>query len=55
MKKLITLALLGLLFSCEKKDEWTENKLSVLTTLSGQSGLSYSESIDKWNDLKINK
>jgi len=53
MKKLITLALLGLIFSCEKKDDSATNELSVLKTLSGQSGLSYSESIDKWNELKI--
>lgn len=52
MKKLIALAFLGLLFSCEKKDDSPQNELTALTTLSGQSGLSYAESIDKWNDLK---
>jgi hypothetical protein len=53
MKKLIALTLIGLLFSCEKKDDSPKNEISVLTTLSGKSGLSYSESIEKWNDLKI--
>jgi hypothetical protein len=54
MKKLILVAVIGLFFSCEKNDEIPKNELSVLTTLVSENGLSYSESLDNWSELKNN-
>ena len=38
-----------ILMSCEKNKD---DKLSVLTTLKGESGLTYNESLTKWTELK---
>ncbi len=49
MQRLLILLLITTLMSCEKNET---NKLSVLTTLKGESGLSYNESLSKWAGLK---
>lgn len=54
MNKLIYIALLFLLFSCESNDDAPENQLSTLTTLESQEGISYTQSIEAWNALKVN-
>ncbi|NLD50989.1 MAG: hypothetical protein GX660_27920, partial [Clostridiaceae bacterium] len=41
--------LMVLLISCEKNND----KNSVLTTLKGDSGISYNESLSKWRELKL--
>jgi hypothetical protein len=38
-----------ILMSCEKN---SDDKLSALTTLKGESGLSYNESLTQWKELK---
>jgi len=38
--------------SCEKNDDSDKNELSVLTSLKGENGLSYNESLNKWTELK---
>lgn len=38
--------------SCEKNDDSNKNELSALTSLKGENGLSYNESLNKWTDLK---
>lgn len=52
MKSLIFVVAIGLLFSCEKEEVTPKNELSALTSLVSQSGIPYSESIDKWSALK---
>lgn len=54
MKKILYIAAFFLIFSCESNDDAPENQLSALTTLEGQDGRSYTESIDAWNALKTN-
>ncbi len=46
------LGLTLILVSCEKNDDSINNELSALTTLTGENGLSYNESLSKWNELK---
>jgi hypothetical protein len=45
----------GLLFSCKKNEDIPQSELSMLSQLVGQNGMSYSESIVNWNELKIIK
>ncbi|MFC2138309.1 hypothetical protein ACFLTE_09050 [Bacteroidota bacterium] len=55
--KTITLFFLSLcliMVSCEKDNNNQDNNLSLLTELNGESGLSYDESLSKWNELKNN-
>lgn len=52
MKRLIYLFLLVFLISCDKEDHSGVIETSLLTSLTGDSGLSYNESKDKWNVLK---
>ncbi len=54
MNKLIYIALLLLIVSCNSDDNSSENQISTLTSLESQIGLSYAESIDAWNELKTN-
>src|SRR5688500_1752040 len=51
MKWLIVLSFL-LVSACEEADTSSKNKLSVLTELKGNEGLSHSESLTKWQHLK---
>lgn len=52
MNKLIYIAVLLLIVSCNSDDDSSENQLSTLTNLDSEIGLSYAESIDAWNELK---
>lgn len=47
--RLFFLILIVILISCEKNNK---DGLSVLTTLKGESGLSYNESLKQWTELK---
>tara|TARA_B110001454_G_C12703910_1_gene427770 strand:- start:1472 stop:2032 length:561 start_codon:yes stop_codon:yes gene_type:complete len=38
--------------SCEENDDSNKNELSILTSLKGEKGLAYNESLNKWTDLK---
>ncbi len=40
--------------SCEKDDNVNKSELSVLTSLQGENGFSYNESLNKWTELKNN-
>ncbi|MEL7122356.1 MAG: hypothetical protein AAFO07_23120 [Bacteroidota bacterium] len=48
----VFLLFLILFVACEKSDDTIRIELSTLTNLRGESGLSYLESLQKWNDLK---
>ena len=54
MKTYQSMLLLCLFFfaACEKSDDTVRVELSTLTNLRGASGISYLESLEKWNDLK---
>jgi hypothetical protein len=53
IKNLILISIIGLFFSCEHTEDIFKSELSELTELVNQSGVSYSESLEKWNKLKI--
>ena len=48
----IFLLFLFLFVACEKNEDTIRIEWSTLTNLRGASGLSYLESLEKWNDLK---
>lgn len=49
---LLFLSFLLIIGSCEKNNNKQDNNLSALTELRGERGLSYDESLNKWNELK---
>ncbi|TXD53220.1 MULTISPECIES: hypothetical protein [unclassified Polaribacter] len=52
MKTLILILAVGLFFSCEENENLPQSKLTVVTSLESQTGISYSESIGNRNELK---
>ncbi len=52
MKNFYFILFTVLVFVSCSNDNLNKNEISILTTLTGERGLSYNESIDKWTELK---